>query len=480
MKHSLRTKTVLLIVMIAVLIGGAGIVTSNRFITRIVEENYKDKASDLVGTVAVVIDANEVAALQDSVLAIYDAAPEYVSSEEWGSAAFDEYVALFSGVEETEAFLRLRGVLRDIQSANDVDCLYLMAIDTQNARAIYLVDSAYEDACPPGCFDPVYEENHEVLSDPERGFPPYITDTELYGKLVTAGAPVHDENGALVCYIMADVSMDMILAQQNRFIYSFSGLLALLTILICAAAIWLVNLSIIRPINQISHAVSRYGAGMENVSSSEMDALTIRTQDEIESLYLSIKKMLGDINGYIDNLMETTKELKQTRTQANEMNELANRDALTGAGSKFAYERMVGVLTKKMEQRTARYGIVMVDMNFLKRLNDTYGHEKGDIALRNICGRVCGVFVHSPVYRYGGDEFVIVVEDRDYDDVEALTQTLNESMTQTEGEPWERVTAAVGYALYDSAQDDSVEDVFRRADQIMYAHKKAMKAARLA
>ena len=480
MKHSLRTKAVVLIIQIAVLIGSAGIISSNRFISRIISENYKDKAEDLVGTVAVILDAEQAAVLRDSVLAIYSSTPDRVPSDEWGTRAFDDYIALFADVETTEAFLSLRDTLRGIQDVNDVDCLYLMAIDAENECAIYLVDAAYEDACPPGCFDPVYEENRDVLVDPTRGFPPYITDTEPYGKLVTAGAPVYGGDGEVVCYVMGDVSMDVILARQNHFTYSFSALLALLTVLICAVAIWLVNLAIIRPINQISRAVSHYGSGMENVSSSELDALTIRTQDEIESLYLSIKKMLVDINGYIDNLVKTTKELSQTRRKASEMDELANRDALTGACSKLAYERIVGELTQQMEQGTARFGIVMVDMNFLKRLNDTYGHEKGDLALRNICNRVRGVFVRSSVYRYGGDEFVVVVENQDYDHVEELTRKLDASMARTEGEPWDRVTAAVGYALYDSARDDSVEDVFRRADQVMYEHKKAMKAARLA
>lgn len=480
MKRSLRIKTALMIVMIAVVLNATGMIVSNRFITGIVDENYKEKAKDLAETASVVIDTERAAALRDSVLAIYNTAEERVSSEDWGSEAFDAYVALFADVERTEEFEQLRRMLRGVQDVNDVDCLYLIAVDAENENFIYLVDSAYEDACPPGCFDPIFEENRPVLTDPSRGFPPYITDTETYGKLVTAGVPVYGENGEIVCYAMADISMEVIRAQQNSFMLSLSGLLTLVTVLICAVAIWVVNRTIIRPINQLSHAVAHYGSGSEDSSNSELDALTIKTQDEIETLYNAIKQMLHDINGYIDNLKQTTKELKRTRLRASEMDELAHRDALTGVGSKLAYEKKVGELTEKMEDGTARYAIVMVDLNGLKKLNDTYGHEKGDIAIRNVCDRVCAVFTRSQVYRFGGDEFVVVVEGEDYDSVESLTAELEDDLAPSEGEPWEAVTAAVGCACYDAPTDDVVEDVFRRADRIMYEQKKEMKAERRA
>lgn len=50
---------------------------------------------------------------------------------------------------------------------------------------------------------------------------------------------------------------------------------------------------------------------------------------------------------------------------------------------------------------TANFGIAMVDMNGLKELNDRYGHEKGDLGIQALCSRVCGVFKHSPVFRFG-------------------------------------------------------------------------------
>ena len=124
----------------------------------------------------------------------------------------------------------------------------------------------------------------------------------------------------------------------------------------------------------------------------------------------------------------------------------------------------------------------MIDLNYLKKINDTYGHEHGNAAIKKLCYIVCHVFAHSPVFRIGGDEFVVILERNDYNDVKLLVDTFNSqiAITETNGslEPWERITAAIGYALYDEETDTSIDDVFCRADKNMYAHKKEMKAQR--
>ena len=477
MKHSLRKKTVILIVTIAVVIGLTGILVSSRFIGRLIDSSYEDKARDIARTMAAVIDTEQAKTLNDAVQAIYRDTEEVVYSDDWGSPEFDAYIARYAALEESEAFQSLLAQLRKIQDVNDVDCLYLSSLGGDSAF-LYLVDGAYEDACPPGCADPIYEENRELLYNPGRGYPPYITNTEPYGWLVTAGAPVYDEDGGVICYAMVDISMDTVRGEQARFITTLAAGLAGLTVLICLIAILIVNRVIIRPINRLSSAAEHYDARLGD--SSEIDNLTIKTHDEIQSLYSSFKQMTHDIEGYIDNLMRTSNELSQTRIKASQMDELAHRDALTGVGSKLAYNREVQALTAEMARGDARFGIVMIDLNWLKKLNDSYGHEKGDIAIRKICSMICSVFDENAVYRLGGDEFAVILRGDDCAGVEHLVaefKTLVDASENSGGEPWEAVSAAIGYALYDG--DDTVNDVFRRADYSMYECKKSMKAARV-
>ena len=472
MKTSLRTKTVLLIILTAVIIGITGTMISSKTLNQVVDDSYRSRATGVGNSVAAVLDVPRAAALKEAVMKIYDATDEKVSSDDWGSPEFDAYMARFAEIEQSEDFLFLQKQLRSIQDVNEVDCVYLTALDPVLESVIYLVDGAYEDACPPGCIDPLYEVNRELLEDPSIGYRPYITNTETYGWLVSAGPAVFDEEGNIICYAVADISMELIRAQQAHYVFTLSVIVAALTIVVCIGAIWAVNRTIIRPINQLNSAVAHFNAGNED--NREMDKLRITTNDEIQSLFESCLKMTHDIRRYIENLVKTTQELTKTRMEADEMNILAHRDALTGVGSKLAYDGQTEKLMEEMKQGCARYGIVMVDMNGLKQMNDTYGHETGNVAIKTTCALICDVFSHSPVYRFGGDEFVVIIKDRDYDDIEEKVRQFKSLAKETTGEPWERVNAAIGFALYDN--DDTVDDVFRRADHIMYEHKKEMKA----
>lgn len=463
MRKSLRAKAIILIVLVALAVGVTAIFVSGRFIQRIADEFYRDRANDIAHTMAATLDSEKTGALTDRMLTIYETVDEKVSSDDWGSDAFNTYIANFSELEKTEEYQDLLGQLRSVQDVNDVDCLYISVLDAEDERFIYLVDAAEEDACPIGCFDPIYDDNRETLANPDRGYPPYITNTEPYGWLVTAGAPIYDKDNKVTAYAMVDISMDKIRAQQAGFIRVLTLTLAAITVVISILAILAVNRSIIRPINMLSHAAASYSAGRHNVS--EFDSMKIRTQDEIESLYQSIRKMLHDITTYIDNLVETSRELSQTRNKADQMTELAHTDTLTGVGSKLAYDQK----KDELSEGDGRYGIVMADMNNLKTINDTDGHSKGDEAIRKVCTTLCDAYKHSPVYRVGGDEFIVVVTGRDYDQIDERAEDFKRNMEQSGG----AISAAIGYALHE--EGESVEDVFRRADSTMYENKKRMK-----
>ena len=102
MKTSLQGKTIVLIILIAVVIGASGLIVSSRFINDLIDDTYKSKANDITHTMAVVIDANDAAHLQDEVRSIFADTEEKVSSEEWGSEAFNAYIGRFAHLEETK------------------------------------------------------------------------------------------------------------------------------------------------------------------------------------------------------------------------------------------------------------------------------------------------------------------------------------------------------------------------------------------
>ena len=209
----------------------------------------------------------------------------------------------------------------------------------------------------------------------------------------------------------------------------------------------------------------------------------IKGNDEITDLAKQIATMIEEIGTYMNTLIDKNRELTEAQYKIRAANELANKDALTGIRNKTAYDNEI----KKIEQNMAsegfyKYGIAMVDLNYLKVINDTYGHEKGNAAIKKICMIVCKIFSHSPVFRIGGDEFVVILENEDYDNteeqVQAFRDTLDDIAQNDSLEPWEKVSAAIGWTKYDPQKDDGMESVFKRADGLMYENKLEMKAAR--
>ena len=173
---------------------------------------------------------------------------------------------------------------------------------------------------------------------------------------------------------------------------------------------------------------------------------------------------------------------RQVQMQSMQFSELAIKDALTGIRNKTGYDKEVEKVIKGLERGDTQFGVAIVDLNDLKKINDEYGHDKGNEAIKNLCRLVCTTFEHSPVFRIGGDEFAVILKGSDYDRVEELMGTFNERIDKISKDEslefWDRASAAIGYALYTEGRDFVYEDVFKRADEAMYARKNEMKAAR--
>ena len=481
LKISLGNKLALLLLVFTVGLSGVALVVGLRVVDDMNSQHYTNRANEIAATVASIIDADDAAKLVDQTKAIYSASSEHVLSDEWGTPEFDAYVGRYAHLTEQPEFATLLTQLRTLQDVNDVDCLYLAFVIPEDEAFVYLVDAAEEEPCPPGCVDPVYEVNRAVLTEPEVGFPAYITDTPEYGWLVTAGVPVHDSNGNVVCYAFDDISMDAIKQrQQNRFINLAVGTLSLAAIL-GVVAYWYVKRSIVRPLDELSEAAARYCTPEEGQRSTFED-LSIHTRDEIESLHKSMIQMEHDIDGYIENLVNTKTQLRDTRIEANLMSDLAHKDALTGLASKLSYDQEMEHLDDLAKTGDAVYGLVVIDLNDLKNTNDLYGHDCGNVSLKRLSELIQSVFSDSPVYRIGGDEFVVLLTGEVYGQAQELVHTFEAAIAeiaQTKGiEPWERISAAIGYALYDSVVDTNTNGVFHRADAQMYENKRRMKGDR--
>ncbi|MBP5448068.1 MAG: diguanylate cyclase [Treponema sp.] len=173
-------------------------------------------------------------------------------------------------------------------------------------------------------------------------------------------------------------------------------------------------------------------------------------------------------------------EVREKEAQAKNLlsaERMARRDELTGIKNKNAFAEHSQVLDGKIRtgSHDFNFAVLMCDLNDLKMLNDTRGHAFGDEALQRSSGMICDVFKHSPVFRIGGDEFVAIVTDYDYDRREQFVKELRER-SEKNGRLKSGPELAVGLAVYDPYKDNSFSDVFARADRDMYENKNLIKS----
>ena len=473
MKVSLKAKAIFLIIIVATLIGVTAIFVYARGISTLVTNDYEERSVEITRAMAEILDADKVRILRDNILKTYNVTDNVVLSDQWGTPEFDKYISKYSEIEKTEEFIYLREQLRQVQDSIDVDCLYVIWPDFPNWRYIYLVDGAYEDACPPGCVDPFYVDDLAVLGDHSKEMKPNVTHTQEYGYLVTTGSSIYTSDGEMVGYAVVDLSMNEIVSRERNLLLTSVLVFAGLAFVAGILGIIAVERTIVNPINKLSEVAASYTAN--GMKFSEID---IHTGDEIETLANSMKRMEQDIKNYYDNLMETRSDLKTAREHAEIYKREANIDPLTELLNKRAYDLAVADL----EKTERPYAIVMIDLNGLKVINDKYGHDKGDISIKTLASLIRRSFKNCAVFRIGGDEFAVIMNGDDLDIRDSLIGRFRDEIRKAaknkSKQPWEVPTAACGYATSDPNSKDSVASVFKRADEDMYQHKMKMKNAK--
>lgn len=231
------------------------------------------------------------------------------------------------------------------------------------------------------------------------------------------------------------------------------------TVLICVFFIFITvrtARSIIRPLKELNEAAKKIAEGDLAVP------LVHQTKDEVGTLADSFRQTVSHLKKYMDYI-----------------NSLAYRDALTGVKNKMSYEEAVKNLEEQMHSGTPKFAVIIFDVNGLKTVNDTYGHDFGDMLIVNACRVIGKSFCNSSCYRIGGDEFAIILENSDCDNYRQLMKDFIMNMereNQNIADKKSRLSIASGVAVYSRETDMTYANVFRRADQAMYENKARMKA----
>ncbi len=181
----------------------------------------------------------------------------------------------------------------------------------------------------------------------------------------------------------------------------------------------------------------------------------------------------------INVIMSKVRQNISLRVLNKKLVELTETDVMTHVKNRQAYATKEAELNSIIRSGARlSFALGVFDINNLKKINDSRGHEAGDAYIVNCCQMLCKIFKNSPVYRIGGDEFAILLLDEDYERRDELLKAVKTRMIEiasTNPPPEGLVSVAGGIGVFKRPGDDKVAEVFARADAAMYEDKVKMK-----
>jgi len=162
------------------------------------------------------------------------------------------------------------------------------------------------------------------------------------------------------------------------------------------------------------------------------------------------------------------------RKQVLEIRRLAITDQLTGCLNRHAMEDIATLKFKEVKRLKHQFGLLILDIDFFKKVNDNHGHDVGDEAIKHIANLMMTNLRESDsLFRIGGEEFVVMTITPDKNGLFKLSEKIRnviERSTLNVGDLKLDITVSIGSAISNSTDNDW-QDTLKRADQALYKAK---------
>ena len=232
--------------------------------------------------------------------------------------------------------------------------------------------------------------------------------------------------------------------------------LVVLTVVFCVITILMVE-KIVKPLYKLTEASKKLADGDYNVEAIHSDTYEIQL-----------------LSSAFENMSMHLREHEKLQYL------LAYWDSMTGLRNTTSYKVWVTDFDKEIKKENTDFGLIVLDLNYLKETNDKYGHDVGNKLIVEAAQLIADVFKRSPVFRIGGDEFLVILQNRELEDCEQLCEKFDLECAgkyiavDSHNIP---ISIAKGFARYNPDTDMQFVDVFNRADDEMYKQKRMMKMA---
>lgn len=235
----------------------------------------------------------------------------------------------------------------------------------------------------------------------------------------------------------------------------------------------LFNEDTLQPIENLTHYCMRKNQtiGLPDLTCVKNHlGLTFAIQDSISPIYGKHGQILGSVMVFQD--------VTESRVMSRKMNHLAHHDALTGLPNRLLLQDRLIQACKRAQRCKHQFALVFIDLDKFKKINDSLGHDYGDLLLKQVAERLAGcVRACDTISRMGGDEFVLLLDA--IEDKRHVRKVIKKVLTSTAGDYELKgiqfaVSLSAGIAIYPD-DGDNAEILMKHADTAMYRAKKVSK-----
>ena len=228
--------------------------------------------------------------------------------------------------------------------------------------------------------------------------------------------------------------------------------------------------------NSIGHFITNYEIGEKIFNNKNEDSFEISVKTDLSEKFFVFRKNSIIFNQKYLGCIYIFQDITHQHELINNLSYMATHDYLTGVYNRMNFLEIAQIELNKLERYGGSVSLFMVDIDFFKKINDTYGHTAGDEVLKVLTNSIKKRLRNSDIFaRYGGEEFVILLFNTSFKDTLTISEELRqlvENLDITLNEKTIKITISIGLVYYDNTDIHlNLTQIINLSDTALYEAK---------